>query len=482
MITKVLVPVLFILFLYPVFAANSSDNEVNDNKYIIREIVYIIEGKTREDVLSHYLDIKAGESFSTEEELTVFLEDKLQLIDNQRSLAEGDVKAVYIQNPENPGVFFVDLEVYVRDTWNYIVLPYARYDSNDGFLLSLRGRNYNFLGGMETLFLNLDYTKPISGGSEYSLNGGFAIPFYLWGYNWKFNFNEDVSISPDDPLKAYANAGISIDIPLDSLTWQASVDQYYYLNQNGAADEDGYYMRTAARFGSTIPTGLELPLLGEVSYSPAIITSFAYKPFDTLKGEDRKGYELGGEHGVSAGRINWIGNFRDGTSFSATQNLRYNFTEDLWLSNQNAEFQFHKSFGWGGLSSRLKGFYLYNSTSSGIGEPIRGILNARLDGDAAVFLNLDFPVKIWIWFLDRWFEGHISPFFDYALARPKDGNFSLDNGWYGAGIEGFAFLKAARSIYLRISLGVDVEAIFSGEAPKAFGIYDELFIGLGHHY
>ena len=490
MIQKVLPFVLLILSFYPVLADDTSENDFSSSEYIIREIVYNIDGKTRESVLSHYLDIKSGDSFTGESELIAFLDDRLQMINNQRSLAEGDIKTTYSRDPKNPGVVFVDLEVYARDTWNYVILPYAKYDSNTGFLLSLRGRNYNFLGSMETLFLNLDYVKPISGGSEYSLNGGFALPFYLWGYNWKFSFDENLTISPEDPLALYTRAGISLDIPFDSLTWQASVDQYFYLNQDGETDADGYYMKTAAMFGSSIPTGLDLPLLGEVSYSPGIITSFAYKPFDSLS-EDRKGYELGGAHGVSAGRINWLENFRDGASFSATQDLRFNFTRNLWLSNQNVEFQFHKSFGWGGVSSRLKGSYLYNSTDTDIGAPIRGILNARLDGDAAVFLNLDLPVKIWIWFLDRWFEGHISPFFDYALVRPENGEFSLSEGWYGAGIEGFAFLKAARSIYLRMSLGVDLEAVLEGARPgdaaprdlpgDSYGIY-ELFIGLGHHY
>jgi hypothetical protein len=502
---SVFVLLLFFSVLLPVFSNSAANNGENEDKFIIRNISYTIVGKTRENVLSHYLDIKSGESFPTEEDLTAFLEDKLQLISNQRTLAEGNIETTYSRDPKNPGRNFVDLEVYVKDTWNYLILPYPKYDSNTGFLLSLRGRNYNFLGTMETLSLNLDILMPnwTMEDWEYSINGGFALPFYLWGYNWKFSFDENITripINTDDPgdpdelLKLNTHAGITMDIPLDSLTWQASVDQYLYINKDGGIDTvgeyvkdaDGYYMKTAASFGSSIPTGFDLPLLGELSYSPGIITSFAYKPFDSLS-EDRKGYELGGKHGVSAGRINWHGNFRDGASLSADQDLRYNFTTGRWLSNQNAEFQFHKSFGWGGVSSRLKGFSLYNSTSEDIGAPIRGILNDRLDGDAAVFLNLDFPVKIWIWFLDRWFEGHISPFFDYALVKPKNGDFSLDKGWYGAGIEGFAFLKAARSIYLRMSLGVDLEAMLDGAlpgdpAPRDGASIYTLFIGLGHHY
>ena len=473
--------IVFFVALLSVYSDGNSNTE-----YIIRNINFTIDGTTRESVLSHYLDIKSGQSFSSKDDLLICLDTKIQLINNQRTLAEGSIDVGYNKDPNNSNITFVDLDIYVKDTWNYILLPYVKYDSNDGFLLSLRGRDYNFLGGMETLSLNLDYIQTNNFESEYSINGRFEIPFYIWNYNWKFTFEEDLILSPENPLELKTKAGISVDIPLNSLTWQASINQEYHLNQDGESDADGYYMRTSARFGGSIPTGINIPLLGELSYSPGIITSYAYKPFDELS-QERKGYELGGQHSVSAGQINWQENFRDGISFSADQDLRYNFTRELWLSNWDTELQLHKSFGWGGISSRLLGMYLYNSTDEGIGQPIRGILNARLNGNAAVFLNVDFPVKIWIWFLDRWFEGHISPFFDYALVKSNDGDFSLTEGWYGAGIEGFAFLKAARSIYLRMSLGVDLEAILDGTSLGSSADRDgesiyELYLGLGHHY
>jgi len=484
MLNKIIfVLVFFCTALLPLYSDGVGTDKT---EFIIRNVNYTIEGSTRESVLIHYLNIKSGQSFSSKDKLLTCLDTKVQLINNQRTLAEGRIDASYINDPDNPDITFVDMDVYVKDTWNYILLPYAKYDSNEGFLLSLRGRNYNFLGSMETLSVNLDYLKPDGGTSEYSLNGGLELPFYIWGYNWKFSLDEDIIISSDSPLELQTKAGISMDIPLNSLTWQASVDQEFYLNEDGESDADGYYTITSARLGSSIPTGLDLPLLGELSYTAGLITSYAYKPFDVLS-EERKGYELGGQHGISAGQINWQGNFRDGISLSADQNLRYNFTRELWLSNMDIEFQYHKSFGWGGISSRLQGFYLYNSTEEAIGGPIRGILNARLDGNSAIFLNVDFPVKIWIWFLDRWFEGHLSPFFDYAIVKTNDGDFSLNEGWYGAGIEGFAFLKAARSIYLRLSLGVDMEAILDGALPGDPAPRDgepiyALYLGLGHHY
>jgi len=454
--------------------------------YVIRNVSFHIDGKTRETVLKHYLDIKPGTVLEGDEALQAFLADKLQMIRNQRTIEDGKIDFFFESSSGSPDKVFVDLDVYVKDTWNYLLLPYAKYDSNDGLLMSIRGRNYNFLGSMKKLAWNLDYQLDNSENSEYSLNGGFSLPYYFWGFDWKFSFDEDISVSHDDPLYVYTKAGVSVDIPVDRLVWQASVNQSYYLNEDGDDDEDGYYLKTSGRFGSSIPTGFSIPGVGEVSYSPAVITSYAYKFFDSLS-EDRRGYELGAEHSLSAGRIDWIGNFRDGIEFSADQDLRYNFYRDIWLSDSSFELQMHKAFGWGGISSRFMGFYMYNDTEDDLGEPIRGILNDRMSGNAAVYVNLDFPVKMWIWFFDKWFESHISMFFDYALVKPDGGDFSLDDGWYGGGVEGFVFFKSARSIYLRVSVGLDLEALYDGAlpgdpAPRDGASIYEIFIGLGHHY
>ena len=475
--------IMFVLLLFLYAAVFSFGGE---SVYSIRDVSFQIDGSTSESVLRHYLNIIPGTEFSGAEELQSYLSEKQQLIANQRTIAEGRIDAFYEPDSGSAGLIFVDLVVIVSDTWNYFILPYAKLDSNTGFLLSLRGRNYNFLGRMKTLAVDLDYTKLFTSGSEYSAGSRFAYPFYLWDYNWIFDFDGDVTVSSVNPLYAYSRFGVTVDIPLDHLTWQASVNQYYYLNEDGADDADGFFMKTAARFGSSIPLGLNIPGVGEVRYSPGIITNYAYKPFGTLS-EERKGYDLGTEHELSAGQIDWQGNFRDGTEVSVYQMLKYNFTRRLWLGYSDFEIQYHKAFGWGGFSSRLKGFYLYNDTGEDLGEPIRGVLNNRLDGNGAFYLNCDFPLKLWVWFLDPWVEGHISPFFDVALVKPENGKYNLSDAWYGGGLEGFVFFKDARSIYLRASLGVDLQAVAEGAglgdpAPRDGASIYEVFIGLGHHY
>ncbi len=455
-------------------------------RYEIRSVEYVIDGYTRKSVLIHYLKIEKGETFESKEALDAYIADKVQMIKNQRTLEGGSIETSFGRGSDEQDKVYVNLLVEVSDTWNYLLLPYGKYDSNEGLLLSLRGRNYNFFGGMEALELNLDYTRTDNNTNEYSVNGQLSTPFYWLGYEWMFDFKEDVTIKPDEPNSFSTQAGLSVDIPTDFVIWQASVEQSYELNKEGEDDPDTWYLKTEGRFGSSIPLGFELPGFSEVYYNPAMITSVAYRPGETLS-EERRGYELGGEHGITTGRINWKKNFRDGAELTFTQDARWNFDRDRWLSDFDAELLAYKALGFMGLSSRIAGFYRYGGEKDNAGDMIRGILDNRLEGNAAIYGNFDFPIKLWIWFFDRWFEGHISPFFDYALVHPAQNGTEFEDPWYSGGIEAFAFLKQARSIYLRMSLGVDLEAMRDGaslgeSAPRDGEPIYELYIGLGHHY
>lgn len=455
-------------------------NPLFSESYILRNITYNVEGSTRESVLAHYLSIETGTSFKNKQEVQDYIDKKNQEILNQRTLSGGVITPSFeIQNDAD--IVYVDLEVDVKDTWNYVALPYPKVDSNTGFQFGFRAKNYNFLGGMETLSLSVDYLQLVDGGSEYSFGTDFKIPFYLGGFTWNYNFSEDMTISAEFPFKNATSTGLSVNIPLEHIHLVASVNQEYYLNQDGKDDEDGYYLKNSARLGTMF-------YLMDATYTPAIISSYPYK----LSGDlslDRKGYKLGVEHNISYGHINWFGNFRDGFKLSFNQDLQYNFTRELWVNTQIIEMQYHKYFGFTGLSSRFQAFFNYNSSSGDdeIGADIRGIANDRLEGDSAILINIDFPIKFPLGPLNQWLDAQISPFFDYALVKPVDGSYNIEKGWYGAGLEGFGYLNVARSISLRVSLGLDMEAIVQGtgimdKTPRDGSKVWEFKLVVGTHY
>jgi hypothetical protein len=140
------------------------------------------------------------------------------------------------------------------------------------------------------------------------------------------------------------------------------------------------------------------------------------------------------------------------------------------------------------------------SKATSIAEPLRGILNKRVDSDSAVSLNIDLPVTVmdvdfeeitgvsWTKFIG--FEMQASPFFDMMLTHdPGTGKYySLNDGWYSGGLEILVYLKKMRSITLRASAGYDLQDFVANgwskrdRAERDGASTNEYVIGLGLHY
>ncbi len=444
---------------------------------------YEIDGITRENLVRIYMEIKIGCEFYSREELAEYIADKQVHLLNQRTFSEGAVEIDRIEETaEGPDLVY--LKVSAKDTWNLILLPYAKYDSNEGLLISLRGRDYNFLGSMQTLALNFDYNYDnLNERNEFSVNGDFSMPFSAWGRDWVFDVGHDLEYVENLPFKFNFNTDLGYFFYLFDERWRFNVSNDYNLNNRDSEDNiaDHYFLTSGASVGGPIPTGFSVGR-HPVRYSPSISTSGSYVLGSPIS-EDRRGITGSFSHSIGWGRIDWDGNFRRGYTFSVSNSNSYNFLNEDPAFSFDTTLQAHTRWGWGGLNSRLKGFYQIDAETDDAGGPLRGILDSRIDDvDAGAYLNLDMPFNMWIWFMSHWFEGHLSPFVDAAIFRKTDGSFGSETLWYTAGIEGFAFAKAARSLYLRVSFGFDLKQVIEdGKKPWEEGV-PELYIGLGNHY
>ena len=66
-----------------------------------------------------------------------------------------------------------------------------------GLLLSLRGRNYNFLGTLEPLRVNLNYLRTPEQEHEWSVVTTFALPFQWVGKYQKRNLWKHYLLFPN---------------------------------------------------------------------------------------------------------------------------------------------------------------------------------------------------------------------------------------------------------------------------------------------
>ncbi|ADK83299.1 BamA/TamA family outer membrane protein [Sediminispirochaeta smaragdinae] len=449
----------------------------------IGKIDYTIEGRTQERLLDDYLDFDKKRLFANEEELAAYLVGKSQELINLRILDTGSIEISDLR--EEGDVRIADLAVYAEDTWNVVVLPYGKYDSNDGLLLSLRGRDYNFLGSMEALKFNLDYSYNEDNEHELGFTNEAEIPFTIGNGEWVYNFSQELQYVEHDPLEYDLENSISYLFSLGDISFKTALEQNMYL-QNSYDDDDDEeqhesYMESALWLNGSVPLGFSLAHK-EAEYSGTPGISWCYGLGETLR-EERRGLTAYYDHSLSFGRIDWIGNFRRGLEFDLSEGNSYDTFDDHWTFDMDFTVAGHQTWGWGGVNSRVGGFYIFSDGDDrdDQGGPLRGVLDDDIDDTTAgLYMNLDFPFKMWIWFMSRWFEGHISPFFDAAMFRTVDDGFSSDNVYYTAGLEGFAFAKAARSLYLRVSVGIDLKAVIEDGASPLDS--PELFIGLGHHY
>ena len=482
---------------YFVFSADAKSSSAGTgttpiDPYVIAEVDYYIQGSTIERILAKRIGIEEGREFPTREALDAYIAEKEQLLENERVLESSKIEAVPIEVRD--GVTYVRFDVFTKDTWNLIALPYPKYDSNEGLLLSLRMRHYNFLGTMETLAFNIDYEYDENGETSIGADTSFTFPFHAVNTDWRWGLALEGTYNTSDNIFRFSE---DTDVAMDFhflIPWTLSIYQRYNLNEeDDGPDPDGYYLTNGVSIAASVPMGFDLFWLGPLTYSPSASLGVNYNFKDGFSiSEGRRGPTLSLNMSLSAGKVNWKGNFRDGSEFSISNSNTYNFysaaegADYPWDHSVSGEYSGFVAASPFGFSTRLRGMWEYGDDSGGDeGGPVRGILDKRMKGDLAFYLNSDVAVKTWIWFLSRWFEMHTSVFFDMGVIRTYQGDFQ--EPFYGGGIEAVVFPKFARSLFMRASLGFDLEAMLTDmkpfdPAPRDGEQRYELSIGLGYHY
>jgi hypothetical protein len=491
----------------------------DDAVYIINSVDFNIKGRTKPFALIRYIELKIGEELEGNEKFQKYLADKTQLLVNQRVLDSSNIEYT-IGDKREDGKYPVDLVIYAVDTWNIIALPEPKYSTSSGLNLKLKARDYNFLGTMNPLRLNIGYIYDENSRSSFLLELESDTPFTAFGFNWNFTFNNYFGYRPgvEEPFYYQNIIGLSMQLPVKRTTLTFSFSEYTILNEENAEKyylspgssvpqppfgqfQNGLYMSSKIAAAWKIPTGVLIGNFGELTYLPDISFTFNHEfpewPLDAF----RKGPIFGFHHAVGFDKIDWIGNYRDGLSFYLANTFSYDFfnlTEaekalsiSYSLSGQG-HFIIYNFFG---ISANLQfRHWLYNQSNynynDNAGDILRGIRDNAVIADYMLSLNLDFPFKILNFVPSKWFktrklrffdfEMHASPIIDIALYHDPihDIAFNFRNMLVTGGLEIIIFPASFRSLYLRASIGFDLKTIFNGPTDDNW----EFFIGIGHHY
>ncbi len=482
---------------------------VTSEHYVIHSISYEIEGRTRKYFIQKLVDTKIGDEFPDRESLDAFIKDRLQILMNERALESAEIIPSFgepvLKEPENieeEATFIVPVDLIVRtkDTWNLVALPYGKYDSNVGLLLALRGRDYNFFGTMKPLILNVNWEYDNMDVQTPGLETKFSYPFQANGLDWTWDLDTELTWPHFNKLDFSLDTGIEAAIPLGKNALSFYAIQSLDIGAENSAgvpyDDDYFFTNSIGSYFSW--SALRTKHLGSLIVSPKLNLAYRWRPGGLIDESLAQTPVLTPSLTAAFGRVNWVGNFREGFKTDLVASYPIDLSDQSNTFILSGSTSGYLDFGFFGPSARLSGFArLDGSKDKSAGDPIRGILNIRIQTSTALFFNLDLPLRVIQfkpadWFGISWmrylhFEQHWSPFLDIALVEADGRLFSPSDAWIGTGIEVITFPKAARSFYIRISLGWDLRDVLqlkslTGKSPRDGKNITEIFIGIGHHY
>ena len=490
----------------------------DDRLYIIVAFEFDIRGRTRPNALIHNGDLRIGEELHGRTGLEEYIHDRTQVLTNMRVLRDTVEIGYSVGERWEDGAYPVTLTIRVEDSWNIIALPVPYYDTNTGLDITVRARDYNFLGTMNPLRVDLGYQRDPDGRNSFELMIDSSIPFTAWGYRWNFVFENVFQYRPEsyEPFFFRNTTGLSVELPFRTTTFTVGFDESFILNQENPqahriVDEGdvpwysipenfhlGLYMSSRLFASWRIPTGLTTRNFGELTYTLAPSITFNHELPNWPLHDFRRGPFASFSHSLGFGRIDWHGNYRSGLSVSLSNSFHYDFFRYDRLHDPFHSTLFLSGTGhfivtrFLGVSARLQSrrwfFFDGRGYHGNAGDVLRGIADRSMQADYMLSLNMDFPFRVLVFTPSQWlnndrlrlfnFEFHISPMLDLAMFDdPRTGRDIAAAG----GLEFIVFPEIMRALYLRLSIGVNaLEVLRTGSIPS--GDNREISFGLGHFF
>ena len=503
----ILIMVFFISF--PIFSQvdDEIDNQNDNDIYVINSFHFEIDGITRQFALIIAGELYTGEQVVGLSKLEEYVQTKTQLLYNQRVLESVSIE-YQIGDIQDDGRYPVDLTVKIKDTLNIIALPKPNFKSGQGLDLTINARDYNFLGTMSPLRVNVGYKYDQHNRTFFNFMTDSNIPFKLFDLIWKFKFYNYLEYRPDMQKEwHYKNTtGLSLDLPIGKTT--LTLEFYESLIYNEANSErnielyphigesmDGIYLSSRPFISWKIPTGLEIGKYGELAYTPSLSFAFNHELPKWELDETRKGSSLTFSHNLTFGRIDWHGNFQNGLLFEALNSISYSITNNDTTSHIRFTGVGHHNFdNHFSLSGRLmyRQWFDYDFGYESAGDVLRGIWDSDVKADYMVSFNFDLTMGVMKfrpseWFNVSWFrffnmDFHLNPFIDAAIYRSSviekqypGADFTYKNLLMASGLELIIYPASFRSLFIRASIGINMSTL-SGLRSN------EIFIGMELHY
>jgi len=392
--------------------------------FIIKEIVYSIDGTTKERALRALSNLEAGMSFTSLEALEESVENELQKLVNARVFESVNTDIIQLSTKGSIHEYMVVISVV--DAISITPIFYPKYNSNIGVRLGSKIYWDNFLGTMTNVYLGMGINiRPEDSGNKWEI-GGWNINPSISGIRLKKGIFLSASMKQEYDEKEFED---TVDI----------LKSYHY----------GYHF-------TGLSAGISFVLYEKLDYSVSLGASFRYGYSGNLGPNSKRPYELVPSHGLSYGRVDWIENFRKGFSvalfndygFGVANNGNFQFSGSI---NASASYYLplRERFN---LYTRLTAFYQWGVPRNP-GSLIRGVRDNLMSGYIGATFNISLAFQFWR-FEEVW-DAQIHPFFDMGIVYNNESFNAFRDYNYGVGFDLVLFLDILPNLVATGSVGID---------------------------
>jgi hypothetical protein len=400
--------------------------------YVVAGTRYEIIGRSKQSTIERILGVEEGRKFSSKQDLENFVKAQKQKLENLRVFKKTEVDVLYpAAEPSLPDEIPVSIKVLIVDGTPVSPIPYAFFNSNDGFQSGLLISMPNVAGSMQNLtFVGL-YSAPPDENDRLR----WGNPNYMMLCTWN-------GIRLGMFKLSLTASGAKMKNDVDDRGWTGLTYEETRLSGGAAIT-----LPLTAHLSETL--GLRFSGSPESSIvSVADPELLSYGPQErAIKASDGIAYE----------NVNWTGNFRNGWKAGATVTVnsvtpRYaDSYSDLTVDGEIAAFRtFGDRFNPG---MRISAFAKTGKPELAAGRPARGIRNSTIKGTSGVFVNSGLQTKL---FRIGSAELHLTPTLDFGYAYAPDAeDYQADYG-FGTGGELMLIFDSMKTLPIKLGMAYDL--------------------------
>lgn len=406
---KIIVLLIFTAVLFPAISEN--------RPFIINEIIYNIEGQTTEKALMKYIDLRTGDDFQTFEKMEIKVSEEIQSLLNLRLFQEGTYNLQKIADSS------YTLTINLIDGWKIYPIPYPKYDSNKGFRLGMEFYYFNVAGSLLNFF--------VEGAVDFKLENGLITTG-----DWKINPSVNNIKIGDFIFSAEIFQSFSNNKKIENYDLQSDYDVY--------------------QTDLIVSSKMEIPGLNLFFYTLSPEFKIAYGFTDYLSTAQYIPFRFNWNHSFTYEHLDWQGFQRSGFTGKLGHSLGFSSVDDYIRLNTSISTEVLFFYIWRKINPSIHFYTMksWNEEIENLGEYMRGILDAHMFGEEAMFLNLGLQFPL-IDIKDK-FELHMHPFIDIGTTFSEEPRIS-------GGSDLIFFADQFSSLQFRLSYGVDILSLLSEE-------------------